>query len=698
MGVVVRRPRLKWVILAIFLGLTLPVLVTIIVMNYVVTERLVRDESMMRISRHQADAVESIDTLFRQVSTLVEAMAAAGRLRPELFQSEASIDVLAAAVRGTPDVVSAYVGLQRDGRFFQARRMFPGQEVHGAPLPVGTRFARRTVVPLGTGDGVESYAFETGDGEPLGQSQGTNPYDPRVRHWYQVTQQADGLTVSNPDLFAALSLVGFTIAAPLDWNESFAGVVAIDLTLDGLSRYLAERLVSPGSISFILDAQGDVIANSEERIEFRDDNGQLRLPHVSDWTDPLAGVAYSQRSRAAAEGQTFFLMHEGREFAASLQPIAATQEKAWQVLVIAPMDDFNAAITANNSRMLLLGIGMTAAQIIAIWFLARLMATPLERLVTHVERIRELNRDPMTDLPRSRIHEIATLSKAVETLDAAIRTFASFVPVSLVRELLQTEQQVGIGGSSRFLTVFFSDIEGFSELSETIPAQELVERVSDYLSIATSEVNREGGTIDKFIGDGVMAFWGAPTIIDDHALCACIAAIRVSTAIDRLNADLTNRARQSLNIRIGIHSDAVVVGNIGSAERLNYTVLGDGVNIAARLEALNKAYGTRICISHAVYREAGNALCVRPLGEVLVKGRRSRIVVYELMGVMGHGAELEPSDEMKRLSRLSWEAFEQRRSGDDEGARALYARILDDFPGDPVARGNLAELGEPEPA
>ena len=474
----------------------------------------------------------------------------------------------------------------------------------------------------------------------------------------------------------------------------FAGIVAIDLTLDGLSHYLAERLVSPGSISFILDAQGNVIANSAERVSFHDDNGRLRLPHVSDWADPLAGIAYSQRARAAVDGQTFFLTHDGAEYAASLQPIAATRDKAWQVLVIAPMDDFNAAIRFSNQRLLLAGLGMTLAQIVVIWFLARRMATPLERLVTHVERIRELNRDPMTDLPRSRIREIAALSKAVETLDAAIRTFASFVPVSLVRDLLQTEQQISIGGSSRFLTVFFSDIEGFSELSETIPAQELVERISDYLSIATAEVNREGGTIDKFIGDGVMAFWGAPNVIDDHALCACVAAMRVSHAIDRLNDDLEHRGRKPLNIRIGIHSDAVVVGNIGSSERLNYTVLGDGVNIAARLEALNKAYGTRICISHAVYREAGSALWVRPMGEVQVKGRRAQIIVYELMGIMGHGPDLEPSADRQLLARLTWEAFDLRCAGDAAGARALYARILESFPDDPVARGNLADLSE----
>ncbi|MDA9019683.1 hypothetical protein N9H60_00685, partial [Flavimaricola sp.] len=207
-------------------------------------------------------------------------------------------------------------------------------------------------------------------------------------------------------------------------------------------------------------------------------------------------------------------------------------------------------------------------------------------------------------------------------------------------------------------------------------------------------VNRESGTIDKFIGDGVMAFWGAPVTIEDHARRACLAALRVQRDIETLNSSLTASGGTPLKVRIGIHSDAVIVGNIGSAERLSYTVLGDGVNVAARLEAINKTYGTCTCISQTVYREAGDSLCVRPIGDVQLKGRRSRIVIYELLGAFGAGAELEPSAAVLRLADLSRQAFEAHIAGDMEGARDIYGKILEEYPDDQVAQVNLAELSQ----
>jgi adenylate cyclase len=125
---------------------------------------------------------------------------------------------------------------------------------------------------------------------------------------------------------------------------------------------------------------------------------------------------------------------------------------------------------------------------------------------------------------------------------------------------------------------------------------------------------------------------------------------------------------------------------------MSYTVLGDGVNIASRLEGLNKAYGTNICLSHSVYKEAGDILCVRPIGDVRVKGRRASITVYELLGAFGQGAEYEPADEILQLAEISRAAFERRVAGDDEGAIALYRKILQDYPGDPVAQAVLAEI------
>jgi adenylate cyclase len=334
--------------------------------------------------------------------------------------------------------------------------------------------------------------------------------------------------------------------------------------------------------------------------------------------------------------------------------------------------------------LLVFGLLAIAAQILIIYFLSSVVSSPLERLSLKVARIETLEAGNLPPLD-SPIREISVLSKAVDTLDTTIKSFAAFVPVGLVRQLLQSDQKLELGGHSQFLTVFFSDLEAFSTLSEAVPAQDLLLRVSEYLELVTKAVNDEAGTIDKFIGDGVMAFWGAPALLGDHAWRACVAALRIEQGMTLLNKRWVAEGHKPLNVRIGLNSDAVLVGNIGSKERMGYTVIGDGVNIAARLEGLNKEYGTHLCISHSVFKEAGERLCVRPIEDVAVRGRRTKIPVYELKGAYGAGAEFEPDPETLKLCRMTRRAYDALVEENFGLALERYQEILTEFPEDTVS-------------
>ena len=237
----------------------------------------------------------------------------------------------------------------------------------------------------------------------------------------------------------------------------------------------------------------------------------------------------------------------------------------------------------------------------------------------------------------------------------------------------------------------FTDLEGFSALSERLPSHTLLQQVSAYLSLVSEVVESELGTVDKFIGDGTMAFWGAPERVPDHAWHACVAALRIQRGMAMLNRQWVANGLEPLNVRIGLHSDSVLVGNIGSVERMSYTVLGDGVNVAAYIEGANKAFGTSICVSQAVVREAGHRLCIRPLDHVSVKTRQSSILVYELLGAHGAEPELEPDEGATQLARLTAEAWKCRLEGTESSARLAYRAVLAQRPGDPLAQRMLAD-------
>ncbi|OFX03731.1 MAG: hypothetical protein A3D94_00065 [Alphaproteobacteria bacterium RIFCSPHIGHO2_12_FULL_66_14] len=678
----VKNLRLRPSILTLFVLLTVPVFFAIIAVTYVSNEKIARSNADELVDRFRIDAIENIENVFNPIKSLVRSAAAVGADQPDFYSDNRSLKYLFSIIQHSDRIISMYVGLT-DGSFRQARQIEPTVEVQGKLPPPGARYADRWIdaVPRGTAP-TDHYVFLDAQQKEIGKSEQVTAYDPRARLWYRMTQQAGGPVITDPDVFAALGLIGFTVAAPIFNDGRMLGVAAADITLDGLSEYLAERKISPGTLSYILDHQGRVIANSERVKTYTNYNGRVELQHITSLGNDLPAIAFSARSRDSEK--LFSFTKGGEDYVASLTTLPPGFGKRWQLFIVTPLADFTEAFQEHNRRLFLFGLLAIVLQILIIYFLSTVVSAPLEKLARKVVRIQELEGENLPPLD-SPIREVAVLSRAIDTLDAAVKSFAAFVPVGLVKQLLESDQKLELGGHSRFLTIFFSDLEAFSSLSEEVPSQELLLRVSDYLAVVTKAVNEESGTIDKFIGDGVMAFWGAPALLDDHAARACFAALRIRKGMDGLNARWHEEGLKPLNIRIGIHSDAVLVGNIGSKERMSYTVMGDGVNVAARLEGINKEYGTRITISHSVFKEAGERLCVRPIDDVAVKGRRAKIPIYELMGAYGLGSDFEPDQAMVRLCRLTRAAYETLVAGDVALALERYRAILGEYPGDPVA-------------
>jgi adenylate cyclase len=212
--------------------------------------------------------------------------------------------------------------------------------------------------------------------------------------------------------------------------------------------------------------------------------------------------------------------------------------------------------------------------------------------------------------------------------------FSRYVNPTVVDELVAHPEKMRLGGERKELTVFFSDIEEFTSISEKLSPENLVTILNEYLSEMTAIILRNNGTLDKYEGDAIVAFWGAPVPQNNHAVLACRTAVEMQKVLAGMRDQWRPRGDPELRIRIGINTGEVIVGNMGGANRFDYTVIGDSVNLGSRLESANKQYRTRIMISEQTYRYAAHEVVARELDMIVVAGKTAPIRVYEVLGLV----------------------------------------------------------------
>lgn len=265
------------------------------------------------------------------------------------------------------------------------------------------------------------------------------------------------------------------------------------------------------------------------------------------------------------------------------------------------------------------------------------------------------------------------------------QAFRHYLSPHVVEKLLEDPDRLRLGGERRELTIFFSDLQGFTTISEKLDPEQLTTLLNEFLTAMTDIIMAEAGTLDKYEGDAIIAFWNAPLDVPDHAVRACTAAVRCQQELARRRADWRTRFGCDLHMRVGLHTGEAVVGNLGSSQHFDYTVLGDAANLASRLEGANKAFGTQTMMSAATHAQTRAAVNARELGDLVVVGRREPVGVYELGGLAG---EPTPAgwdayrDALAccRAGRPDEAAARVSAAGDDPAAAAL-ARVLTADPG-----------------
>lgn len=261
------------------------------------------------------------------------------------------------------------------------------------------------------------------------------------------------------------------------------------------------------------------------------------------------------------------------------------------------------------------------------------------------------------------------------------RAFGMYIAPSLVEQIAAHPEQLKLGGERRELTLMFTDLAGFTELAEAMEVEQVAALLNRHLSEMTAIVMAHGGTVDKFIGDAIMAFWNAPLEMPDAELRAVTAAIAMQARMHELRDEMLTRDGVELSMRIGLHRGPCIVGNLGGDNRFDFTAVGDAVNLASRLEGVNKVYGTSILLSEPVAQAVAASIPLREIDTLRVKGKQQGIKVYSPCA--------DPA-----LCRASTDALALYRAGDWTAARGAWQQLAAQWPDDPVAATFVARLAQ----
>lgn len=541
-------------------------------------------------------------------------------------------------------------------------------------------------------------------------------YRPSERPWYrkavaehQESRKANRPMVprfTDPYVFYVDRTTGVSCSIPILGNGGEPShILCVDIGLFELSsEYLAGLRASPKSRTFLVTRNGDLLAypiaaddeNAEKfkRLitEVTNESGTriFNLAKVGEFDGPLLKEAWETRATGKeGETTTHRFSIRGIPFRAVISPLDIMTDLKWNSVLVLPEDDFLALTKRNTNWQIFISIGILVLTILLSIYLSANITRGLRELMAEAERIRvfDLSNQPRLASP---LVEIDRLGEGFFNMRTGLRSFGKYVPIDVVRSLLAMGQEAEVGGQTRTITLFFSDIAGFTHISEGLTPNQLVMDLGEYMSAMGETISTEKGTIDKFIGDAVMAFWNAPLPAPDHAILAVTAALRCQARLKELReGPWKQEGRALFAARIGLHTGDAVVGNMGSRARLNYTAIGDAVNLASRTEGLNKYYGTSILVTGSTWEQTRGRFAGRKIDRAIVSGREEPVDLWEPWCPVDHR-----TDRHTQLGTRWDEAMALYQNRDFDLAHRSFESIAADFDRDPPALTLAARCAE----
>ena len=532
------------------------------------------------------------------------------------------------------------------------------------------------------------YSLRKPDGSLIEAYSKATKFDPRKRPWYagarERLDEAGGDAASARIFWTAPFILntsknpGIAAALPYAGPDGKVYMMTFNVMLTKLSNFTASLRPSPNGMAMVLTDDGRIVGfpatddydTAEKRLArikalgnrmpALDEVGHPALAAVKADLPGIQAAGVADRRRVEVDGEPWRMIFE--RYALEDGP------PLW-IAVAVPESDFLAQVKQQQRNILLVSALAVLAAILLAFFMSRLYGNPLRRLVRESERITSLDLTAGEPI-ESHVIETHRLVKTQESMRAALESFSKYIPTAVVRELLRRGEAAQIGGASRPVTILFTDIRSFTTISESMAPAELSAHLAGYFGPIMEIIGEEHGSVDKMIGDAIMAMWGAPVEDAHHARDAVRAAVRAADFVASFNASCEAAGKPPLWTGFGVATGDAYVGNFGAPSRLNFTALGDVVNLSARLEGATKVFGSTILCSNAAREEAGDEFLWVRIDTVGVKGKTQPEAIHEPLG------RASDADDALRADVATYErALAQRAGRDFDGAIATLGAI-----------------------
>ena len=586
------------------------------------TTYLLSEELMENICAHIIDRTLShmqVATISSEISEfMMKKDPLSGEKRESLDRYFRSI------LNANPQVDSVYYGNEKDGRFLLMERRKDGSISQNYMYKENEKF-------------INSWKHENEEyykEYPRFKEEANDYYDPRTRPWYIEAVEKKDHVWTDIYIFMPDNVPGLTHSNPIYANGTLEGVFGLDVGMNTLSYFLGQQKIGKTGKAFFINNKTEIIAHpflKDEKYHSLDE----KKPDIEDKEIIKSIEEFRKKNKNKTWNELkqkpiFFSSNSDGTVMMNMYYALQSREFDWMIGIVVPEDDYMFLIKQNNRIIWITSIFLMVFAVGAGFLFARRISEPLSLLEEEMNLVKRFEMQSDQEI-HSFLEEVDNMAVSFHGMKQGLRSFQKYVPDDLVRELISMGKEAVHGGERKKIAIYFSDLVGFTSISEQLSPEELVELLDEYFETCSQKILDHKGTIDKYIGDSIMAFWGAPSPLPNHSFHACEAALSINESLFRLDKKWTKEGKPVLKQRIGIHTGDAIVGNFGSKKRMNYTALGDSVNLASRMEGLNKFYGTEILISETVHEEVKDFMIARKVDKVAVKGKLESTAIYELI-------------------------------------------------------------------